>query len=183
VLYLMPSECTEVLVDPDERNNRPDPAGARLLGWGTLLPPLLGTAFLFLSVAACSNPTGEGCDICTTEAFVFGTVTDSMGAPVQGIRLEIRASAFPCSEPFVDHGGTDTSNPRTGTDGSYGAVILSVFAPYTASCLRADVNPNGVEPWPTTEVKMSAAFEVRETGTRVDSVRFDIQLPWAPSGG
>jgi hypothetical protein len=139
---------------------------------------LVGTLALASSAlitGACSDPT-EGCDPCRTDAIVYGVVTDATGAPVSHVRVEVAVSAASCGEDFIQHGGTQAGEPWTESDGRYRATVISLYAPFTATCAEVTGNSHADPMWPITTVTSPISLELRERNTPLDSVRVDVTL-------
>jgi hypothetical protein len=131
-----------------------------------------------LFALGCSKSTDPGCDVCTTSAVVFGSITDHAGSPVVGMPLDIRVFAEGCGSGSM-RGGSDSGVPRTDGAGQYRATVLSLFSPFTARCFVLTSNPNAQGDWPTAQLEQPGALELRadyNAGPR-DSIRIDFQLP------
>jgi hypothetical protein len=121
------------------------------------------------------GPTGPECDLCTTSAIVYGSVTDSDGRPVAGAPIHVRVYVHTCVA--ADHrGGSDRMVPRTDIDGSYRADIVSLFQPFTAECFLIRLNPENDPRWPADSVERSGRLEIRSDydSSARDSTRFDL---------
>lgn len=124
---------------------------------------------------ACGGPTEPACDPCTTSAIVYGTVTDVSGVPVVGAPIDVRIYLDPCP-PENMRGGSDMNVPRTNSEGAYSAPVISLFGPFTASCVQVSVNPNVDSRWPTGSSQASGQLDLRFGQGARDSLRVDVQL-------
>jgi hypothetical protein len=132
-----------------------------------VIAPLLTLAFL-----GCSDPT---CDLCTTSAIVYGTVTRS-GSPVSGASVTVTPIRDNCSSGEPALGGELTTS--TVNDGSYRAHSRTPDAPFTA-CIRVSVLESGSPGGPPVTVD-GGTVQFRADygpGQNRDSVRVDVDLP------
>lgn len=129
------------------------------------------------AVGGCSSDTAAPCDICTTSAIVFGTVVDSAAVPLVGVIVDVEVFDGTCTLGN-GRGYASGVTPRTDVDGAYRASVRSLFAPFVASCLIVEVNPNRDPRWPTASFERDGPLELRSdyTNERRDSLRIDIVI-------
>lgn len=127
-----------------------------------------------MTLAAGGCDITEGCDICTTSALVFGTVSDDEGLPLVGVGVQVFAYRDGCADEFSSAGTGDAI--RTDSQGRYRALPLSVFEPFTAQCVVVAVNPLEEGDWPVVSDTVDVSLEFRQnvSGTVQDSVRVDV---------
>lgn len=124
------------------------------------------------AVTACS--TEPGCDICTSSAIVYGTVTTNTGTPVGGARVDVEAFRETCG---VGAAYRETSLPRvTAVDGSYRDRPFAGASPFRA-CVRVTVTPPSgsglsLRTVEGAEVRFLEDHRARDR----DSVRVDVTL-------
>src|SRR5207253_203751 len=118
----------------------------------------------------CSEPS---CDICTTSAIVYGTVTRS-ASPVAGASVTVTPIRDSCSSGNPALGGELTTT--TVADGSYRAHSRTPDGPFTA-CMRVSVLENGAAGVPVTVDGGTVDFRPDNAGQNRDSVRVDVDLP------
>lgn len=137
---------------------------------------LIATSILAF-LPGCAGTTEPECDVCTTSAVVYGSITDASGLPVSDIALDIRIFLDECPGSML-RGGSDSNVPRTDASGYYRATILSLWQPFTARCFVISPLDNNVPGWPTPAVERSGALELRAdlSSEPRDSIRIDVQL-------
>ena len=123
---------------------------------------------------ACSTEPEPGCDVCTSSAIVYGTITSPTGAPVAGAGVRVEAFRDACvaagGAPETTHGST------TPADGSYRGHLLATIAPFRA-CLRVTVTPHPLSGLaPRTMEGVEVSFLADYGANDRDSVRVDVAL-------
>lgn len=126
-------------------------------------------ALFAVVVAGCDDPVG--CDVCHTDAIVYGTLTGAAGAPVA--QRQVTVSAF--------RGGCD-DHPRANADvvtdasGSFRGRLVSLFGPFTADCLAVTVRGEAGGAAVVREFTASLYFRYEANPARLDSVRLEVTL-------
>lgn len=131
-----------------------------------------GTAFVALLAAllvGCGDPIG--CDVCHTDAIVYGTLTGAEGAAVAQRQIAVAAFRGSCDD-----------RPRANADmvtdpsGSFRGQLYSLFGPFTADCLSVTVRGEAGAADVVKEFPASLDFRFEANPARLDSVRLDITL-------
>ena len=117
-----------------------------------------------LVLGACSEPT-RGCDVCTYSALIYGTVTNSAGAPVVGGSVRAYSTFQRCD-------AADAFDVVTVVSSGVGAYRMQVKSPVQdPPCVRVEV-ASTVATAPQVHFKLTA-----DASLPYDSVRVDIRLP------
>ena len=127
-------------------------------------------ALLAVALPGCSEP---GCDICSTSAVAYGTVTKASAA-VSNARVGVMVFRESCTADLL----VDSVGTATGTDGGYRVRILTGLGPFTA-CIRVHVYDVGPPPGPTVTVEGATVRFLDDFGANLkhDSVRVDVAVP------
>lgn len=128
---------------------------------------------LCVLILACSDQDPI-CDICTTAAIVYGTVTKA-GAPLPDVAVRVTALPNTCSaDPSTGIGAVAT----TGTDGTYRAYIRTALGPFTA-CIRVSATNGGPPGGPdvTVEGALVDFLPEYDVNPQRDSVLVDVEVP------
>jgi hypothetical protein len=141
------------------------------------LTPRFATFLSVIALTSCGGTSDPFCDICTTSAIVYGTVTDEAGDPVVGAPLHIDVYREACTDSDL-RGGTHSGVPRTNSAGMYTASVISLYAPFTARCFLVTLNGNADPRWPTHTSERFAELDLRsDLGNEPrDSIRFNIHV-------
>lgn len=102
---------------------------------------------------------------------------DSAAVPLVGVIVDVEVFDGTCTLGN-GRGGAMGVTPRTDVDGAYRASVGSLYAPFVASCLLVEVNPNQDPRWPTASFERDGALEMRSdyTNDQRDSIRIDIVI-------
>ena len=136
---------------------------------------------LTVILSAGCDPSGPGCDVCTTSALVVGRITDPDGAAVVNQQVDIRVYRDSCDEP-LPAGGTDGGWPRTDEDGFYSGKVYSLFSPFVAHCLQIKVPARAAEDTAYGLAQVMTTLELRSDyrGPERDITRVDLVLSRKP---
>lgn len=148
----------------------------RVLGSHAIVLATLG------GLAACGGGTGiTGCDLCTSSALVYGTVTSADGSPVPAAM--VTASGWRLGCPGEGGKGPFFDSPDLATDesGEFRTVVTALLGP-ELMCLVVRADPSadsGLLPMADTgaTVMLTPDFNRAEP---MDSVRVDLVLPRGP---
>jgi hypothetical protein len=128
----------------------------------------LGFALTTIGVG-CEQP--PLCDICSTSAFVRGTVRQSSGEPVPGAAISIEAHEDGCTSPRF----ASEKTPPTGSDGTYGLLLHSLSAPFLA-CLVVRADPPVDSPFGSVVVSGTTVMFRPDYGNNVTHESVDVEL-------
>lgn len=133
------------------------------IGW------MVSSLVLAIAAAACGRePTG--CDPCTTEAIVYGSLTGTQDAAASGRTLSIGAYAGGCDDVMRGH-----VEVMSDAQGRFRGRVWSTFGPFVADCISIIVS----EPVGAPEVVrlVPVTLEFRPSFERpLDSIRVDVEL-------
>ena len=127
-----------------------------------------------LALGGCALGTDPSCDICVTEAVVYGNATDTSGAPVVGASIEVLLRTAGC-------GATEAAVfGNTGVTDAAGAYRLNVGTPVAPAdhCVAVRATPPAGADL-TVAVDTVPALRFRYTGKApfiTDSARVDLVL-------
>lgn len=140
---------------------------------------------LVVLLGACDSPQESGCDLCTSSAIVYGSVTSANDGGVAGAQVEVVAWRLGC--PSEGGKGPLSLEPRdpplqTDSEGRFRSVVRVLLAPEQI-CLAVRAAPpmeSGLLPSADTgaTVMLTSDFE-RDEPSR-DSVKVDLELPVSP---
>jgi hypothetical protein len=121
-------------------------------------------------LADCAEPT-RGCDICTSSAIVYGTVTTAAGAAGAGASVRAYVGQEPCS---VRAPAEEAARTVAGGTGRYRAQVQSLFG--SPQCVQVEASgaaaTSGRVEVPVVRFKPTA-----DASLPYDSIRVDVRLP------
>jgi hypothetical protein len=120
-------------------------------------------------LTACEEPT-RGCDVCTYSAIVYGTVTNSSGAPVDGAFVRAHSAMSPCSE-----GQFSITTQVVSSEGRF-RIQVGALAPAPV-CVQIEVaSPSGAFPSQRVDVPQVRFKLTADASLPYDSVNVDVRL-------